>query len=76
MSSRESGGQSPPPEAQSGAQLNDTPGSGQGTDKIDNKEGAIKSQLEVRRHPRFGTPQVNDTDTGHLGSGVKPQECG
>lgn len=56
MSSRESGGQSPPPEAQSGAQLNDTPGSGQGTDKIDNKEGTNKSQLEVRRHPRFGTP--------------------
>lgn len=49
MSSRESGGQSPPPETQSGAQLKDTPGDGQGTDTFDKKPEANADQLKVRK---------------------------
>jgi len=47
MSSRE-GGQSPPPERQTGAQLNEVPASGKGTDDASGKAETNKSQLEVR----------------------------
>lgn len=50
MSSRESGGQSPPPESQSGAQLKDTPASGQGTDSADKKPQTNEDQLKVSSH--------------------------
>lgn len=40
------GGQSPPPERQSGAQQNDTPASGKGTDKSESKD-QIKESLNV-----------------------------
>ena len=43
------GHQSPPPERQPGAQLQETPASGKGTDKVDNKEQVNKSGLEVRK---------------------------
>ncbi|KAK3316449.1 hypothetical protein B0H66DRAFT_561336 [Apodospora peruviana] len=39
-------GQSPPPERQSGKQLSDTPGTGQGTDDASNKEQSNKSALD------------------------------
>lgn len=39
--------QSPPPEEQSGRQLNDPPASGKGTDDASNKEQTNKSGLEV-----------------------------
>ncbi|KAI4862752.1 hypothetical protein F4820DRAFT_400361 [Hypoxylon rubiginosum] len=39
------GRQSPPPESQSGAQLKDTPGSGQGTDDAPNKKEKMQDQL-------------------------------
>ncbi|KAI1750295.1 hypothetical protein F4782DRAFT_509889 [Xylaria castorea] len=42
--SKNEGRQSPPPEAQSGAQLHETPASGQGTDKADNKEQTNQDQ--------------------------------
>lgn len=45
MSSNE-GRQSPPPEQQSGAQLNSAPGDGQGTDDASNKEQTNKSSLD------------------------------
>lgn len=45
--SKNEGRQSPPPEAQSGAQLHETPASGQGTDKVDNKEQINQDQLKV-----------------------------
>lgn len=49
MSSKE-GRQSPPPESQSGAQLKDTPASGQGTDQVNtgDKKGDMNDQLSVR----------------------------
>ncbi|KND90537.1 hypothetical protein TOPH_04708 [Tolypocladium ophioglossoides CBS 100239] len=40
------GGESPPPERQTGAQLHDPPASGQGTDNAQNKKETLKSQLE------------------------------
>ncbi|KAK1851545.1 hypothetical protein CCHR01_05831 [Colletotrichum chrysophilum] len=40
------GRQSPPPERQTGAQLNDPPASGKGTDDATNKEQVNKEQLE------------------------------
>lgn len=46
MSSTE-GRQSPPPEQQSGAQLKDVPGQGQGTDDASNKEQTNSSALDV-----------------------------
>ncbi|KAK0671969.1 hypothetical protein QBC41DRAFT_314874 [Cercophora samala] len=39
--------QSPPPEEQSGRQLNDPPASGKGTDDATNKEQTNKTGLEV-----------------------------
>lgn len=42
------GGQSPPPERQTGAQLNTAPGDGQGTDTIHNKDEKNQSGLDVR----------------------------
>ncbi|KAI1303959.1 hypothetical protein F5Y03DRAFT_395633 [Xylaria venustula] len=44
--SKNEGRQSPPPEAQSGAQLHDVPASGQGTDKVENKEQTNQDQLK------------------------------
>ncbi|KAK8100788.1 uncharacterized protein PG998_007809 [Apiospora kogelbergensis] len=46
MSAQE-GRQSPPPEAQSGRQQQDAPGSGKGADKVDSgdKKGEMKDQL-------------------------------
>lgn len=41
------GRQSPPPERQTGPQLKDTPGSGQGTDEAPNKKEALQDQLKV-----------------------------
>jgi len=40
------GGQSPPPEAQTGAQLNAPPGSGQGTDNAEGKDKKLQSELD------------------------------
>jgi hypothetical protein len=45
--SKNEGRQSPDPESQSGRQIHEAPGSGQGTDKVDNKEQTNKDQLEV-----------------------------
>ncbi|KAI3324100.1 hypothetical protein HD806DRAFT_534418 [Xylariaceae sp. AK1471] len=47
--SKNEGRQSPPPEAQSGAQMHDAPASGTGTgkaDKIDNKDQVNQDQLK------------------------------
>ena len=49
MSSQE-GRQSPPPERQTGAQLNDAPAHGQGTDDAGNKQETNKTGLEVSVH--------------------------
>ena len=49
MSSQE-GRQSPPPERQTGAQLNDAPAGGQGTDNADNKDQTNQSGLDVCLH--------------------------
>lgn len=49
MSSTE-GRQSPPPESQTGAQLQDAPGQGQGTDNAQHKDETNKSQLDVGNH--------------------------
>ena len=48
MSAQE-GRQSPPPEAQSGRQQGEAPGSGKGADKVDSgdKKGEMKDQLAV-----------------------------
>ncbi|KAI1193307.1 hypothetical protein F5X97DRAFT_43381 [Nemania serpens] len=43
---KNAGGESPPPETQSGRQLHDAPASGQGTDKMDNKEQTNDDQLK------------------------------
>ncbi|KAI1185234.1 hypothetical protein F5B17DRAFT_432786 [Nemania serpens] len=43
---KDAGRQSPPPETQSGRQLHDAPASGQGTDKMDNKEQKNEDQLK------------------------------
>jgi hypothetical protein len=40
------GRQSPSPERQTGAQLHDTPASGQGTDNAENKEQTNKESIE------------------------------
>ncbi|CAJ2505750.1 Uu.00g131440.m01.CDS01 [Anthostomella pinea] len=40
------GRQSPDPSTQSGAQLHDTPASGQGTDKAPNKKEGMEDQLK------------------------------
>ncbi|KAH7311689.1 hypothetical protein B0I35DRAFT_481635 [Stachybotrys elegans] len=40
------GRQSPPPERQTGAQQQSPPASGHGTDKFDNKEETLKSQVD------------------------------
>ena len=40
------GRQSPPPESQSGRQMNDVPGSGQGVDDASNKESTNSDQLK------------------------------
>ncbi|KAI0545183.1 hypothetical protein F4679DRAFT_562274 [Xylaria curta] len=44
--SKNEGRQSPPPEAQSGAQIHDPPASGKGTDNADNKEQTNQEQLK------------------------------
>lgn len=46
MSSSE-GRQSPPPESQTGSQLQDAPADGQGVDNAQNKGDTNKAQLEV-----------------------------
>ncbi|KAI8625981.1 hypothetical protein F5Y19DRAFT_479063 [Xylariaceae sp. FL1651] len=43
--SQDAGRQSPPPERSTGAQMHDAPASGQGTDKMDNKEQTNQDQL-------------------------------
>ncbi|RYP69385.1 hypothetical protein DL771_006142 [Monosporascus sp. 5C6A] len=40
------GRQSPPPERQTGAQMNEAPASGHGTDKAPNKENKLHDQLD------------------------------
>ncbi|KAI1380449.1 hypothetical protein F4677DRAFT_406916 [Hypoxylon crocopeplum] len=40
------GRQSPPPERQTGAQLQDAPASGQGTDEAPNKKETMEDQLK------------------------------
>ncbi|KAI2610052.1 uncharacterized protein GGS25DRAFT_487235 [Hypoxylon fragiforme] len=51
--SRNEGGESPSPERQSGAQLKDTPASGQGTDDAPNKKEAMQEQLKnLTSNPR------------------------
>lgn len=42
------GRQSPPPERQTGAQQQDPPASGKGTDNASNKEQTNKESLDVR----------------------------
>jgi len=49
--SKDEGRQSPPPEAQSGAQMHDTPASGKGTDNIENKGQVNDDQLKVNSKP-------------------------
>lgn len=55
------GRQSPPPENQTGAQLQDPPASGKGTDDATNKEETNKQVLEVsnlsypRHHPSLAS---------------------
>jgi hypothetical protein len=49
--SKNEGRQSPPPEAQSGAQMHDTPASGKGTDNIENKAKVNDDQLKVSSKP-------------------------
>ncbi|KAI8944522.1 hypothetical protein F4801DRAFT_571454 [Xylaria longipes] len=44
--SKNEGRQSPPPESQTGAQIHETPASGQGTDNADNKEQTNQDQLK------------------------------
>ncbi|KAI1777486.1 hypothetical protein F4818DRAFT_439839 [Hypoxylon cercidicola] len=47
------GRESPPPESQTGAQLTDTPASGQGTDEAPNKKGKMQDQLgNLTSNPR------------------------
>lgn len=41
------GRQSPPPERQTGAQLNDVPASGKGTDEAPDKQNKLQDQLKV-----------------------------
>lgn len=53
MSSQE-GRQSPPPERQTGAQLNTAPGGGQGTDDAGNKDKTNQEGLEVCLHHQLG----------------------
>ncbi|KAI0389124.1 hypothetical protein F5Y17DRAFT_450150 [Xylariaceae sp. FL0594] len=53
--SKDEGRQSPPPEAQSGAQMHDTPASGKGTDSIDNKGKVNDDQLKVRTYQSYHT---------------------
>lgn len=43
------GRQSPPPERQTGRQVNDPPASGQGTDQTDQKDKMNKEQFKVSR---------------------------
>lgn len=58
MSSQE-GRQSPPPENQSGAQQQDPPASGKGTDSAENKDEVNKLGLEVRyRLPALAIPNI------------------
>ncbi|PFH60970.1 hypothetical protein XA68_18499 [Ophiocordyceps unilateralis] len=38
--------ESPPPERQSGAQMHDTPASGQGIDSADNKQDKVTAQVQ------------------------------
>ncbi|EMR72899.1 hypothetical protein MGN70_001764 [Eutypa lata] len=40
------GRQSPPPERQTGAQLNDVPASGKGTDEAPDKQNKLQDQLK------------------------------
>lgn len=47
------GRESPPPERQTGAQLNSPPASGQGTDKVENKPQVNEDQLKVRIYSRL-----------------------
>ena len=47
MSSAREGGQSPPPERQTGAQQKETPAEGKGIDNAKDKGDSNKSQLEV-----------------------------
>jgi hypothetical protein len=49
--SEQEGRQSPPPSRQTGAQMHDTPASGQGIDKADNKEKTNEDALKVGSHP-------------------------
>ncbi|KAI1387550.1 uncharacterized protein F4822DRAFT_406909 [Hypoxylon trugodes] len=47
------GRQSPPPERQTGAQLQDAPASGQGTDEAPNKKESMEDQLKnLTSNPR------------------------
>ncbi|CAM1502306.1 Fc.00g042900.m01.CDS01 [Cosmosporella sp. VM-42] len=47
------GRESPSPERQSGRQIHETPGSGQGTDNAENKEQINKDQLEsLKSNPK------------------------
>lgn len=48
------GRQSPPPERQTGAQLNDVPGSGKGTDQSASKD-EVKDSLNVSLPSVYGT---------------------
>ncbi|KAI1488321.1 hypothetical protein F5X96DRAFT_671819 [Biscogniauxia mediterranea] len=44
--SRNEGGESPPPETQTGKQLHDVPASGVGTDEAPNKKESMENQLK------------------------------
>ncbi|KAJ2906720.1 hypothetical protein MKZ38_000456 [Zalerion maritima] len=53
------GHQSPPPERQTGRQLNDVPGSGQGIDNVENKEQTNESQVNsLESNPSWPRDQI------------------
>ncbi len=71
--SAQQGTQSPPPERQTGAQLQDPPANGQGVDKSLSKE-ALQAQLDVGTAATSRTSR-SDLLTGHMAeTRVQPQE--
>lgn len=70
MSSRE-GGQSPPPERSSGAQVNDTPADGQGVNTESKNKDDSKSQLEVTSFPTLGHISISNAIKQGLSSNPK-----
>ena len=59
------GRQSPPPESQTGPQLKETPGTGQGIQDVPNKAQDVKKEVEVSISP-FPTCIVNNQYSNYL----------